>query len=308
MARRGKNDEGLLVVLMHAPWQLSVVVAGIVFAAMKWWAPALFNSPVLLPLGNTISGFAPMVALVFLFIAGISFFHNRAIATQAETNKRSVQPGERTSRLTPSNTGSGRYTAMGAAMPQPTDWSPALLRSLEWKRFEMVCAEYFRLLGKRIETASHGPDGGIDARVYAKDSNVMESAIQCKAWDGMVGIKPIRELFGVMAHESAGKGIFMATSGFTEEARQFAAEHGDKLFLIDGEKFLSMLSKLPEEKRRKLLEFATEGDYTTPTCASCGVKMVRRMGKGGAFWGCANYPKCRTTMFLKNSAAMAAAA
>lgn len=308
MARRGKNDEGLLLVLMGAPWQLSVAVAGVVFAAMKWLVPAQFNSPALLPLGNAISGLAPMAALLFLFIAGVSFLRGKAGAASAAANKRSVQPRERTPLPTSSNSNSGMYAAIGATKSQPPDWSPTLLRSLEWKRFEMVCAEYFRMLGKRVETVSHGADGGIDARVYPRDSNVMKFAIQCKAWDGMVGIKPIRELFGVMAHESAGKGIFMATSGYTEEARQFAAEHKDKLFLIDGEKFLAMLSKLPEEKRKKLLEFAIEGDYTTPTCASCGIKMVRRTGKGGAFWGCANYPKCRTTTFLKNSAAMGASA
>lgn len=281
---------------------MSVVVAGVVFAIMRWLVPAQFNSPALTPLANVISGFAPMAALLFLFVAVISFFRGKSRAVSAATNKNTYQSRDRTPRQIPSNSDSGRYAAMGTP---PADWSLSLLRSLEWKRFEMVCAEYFRMLGKRVETVSHGADGGIDARVYANSNNVLESAIQCKAWDSMVGIKPVRELFGVMAHESAGKGIFMATSGFTADARQFAAEHQDKLFLIDGEKFLSMLLKLPEDKRKKLLEFATEGDYTTPTCASCGVKMVRRTGKGGAFWGCMNYPHCRSTLFVKNNSGVA---
>lgn len=291
MARRGKNDKGLLILLADAPWQLGVIVAGIVYAATKWLLPLLFGSPALLPLANAISGYAIFAALPFLFVAGISFMRRKPEPAAPRSNPSPMRM--------PLNDGSGRYQAMTSA--QPSEWSPALLRSLEWKRFEMVCAEYFRMLGKRVETVSHGPDGGIDARIYARDSDVMKFAIQCKAWDGLVDVKPIRELFGVMAHESAGKGIFMATSGFTSSARQFAAEHGDKLFLIDGEKFLSMLMKLPEEKRRRLLEFATDGDYTTPTCASCGIKMVRRTGKGGEFWGCTNYPACRTTMFLKEN-------
>ncbi|HXU93178.1 MAG TPA: restriction endonuclease [Gallionella sp.] len=297
MARRGKNNEGLIAVLAGAPWQLSVAVSGVVFAIMRWLVPAQFDSPALAPLASVISGFAPMAALPFLFIAVIAFIRGR----QEPAAVHNHQPVRRV----PLNDGSGRYVAM---VPPPSDWSLGLLRSLEWKRFEMVCAEYFRILGKRVETVSHGADGGIDARVYAKDSDVMTFAIQCKAWDGMVGVKPVRELFGVMAHESAGKGIFMATSGFTGDAKQFAAEHQDKLFLIDGEKFLTMLSKLPEDKRKKLLEFATEGDYTTPTCASCGVKMVRRTGKGGAFWGCMNYPHCRSTLFVKNNSGVAVGA
>ena len=110
----------------------------------------------------------------------------------------------------------------------------------------------------------------------------------------MIGVKPIRELFGVMAHESAGKGIFMATSRFSEDAIKFAAEHSNKLFLVDGEKFLLMLLKLPEDKQQKLLAYVTEGDYTTPTCASCGIKMVWR--SKGNFWGCSNYPRCKSTL------------
>jgi restriction system protein len=87
------------------------------------------------------------------------------------------------------------------------------------------------------------------------------------------------------------KGIFMTTSWFSDDAKKFAAEHKDKLFLIDGELFLTMLSNLPEEKRKVLLDFATEGNYTTPTCASCGIKMIRRPGKTGEFWGCINFPR-----------------
>jgi restriction system protein len=113
-----------------------------------------------------------------------------------------------------------------------------------------------------------------------------------------VRISGATSLFGVMAHESAGKGIFMSTSWFSDDAKQFAADHDhkDKLFLIDGEKFLSMILNLPEEKLKALLNFATEGDYTTPSCASCGTKMIRRTGKGGGFWGCKNYPRCHSTL------------
>jgi restriction system protein len=99
-----------------------------------------------------------------------------------------------------------------------------------------------------------------------------------------------------MAHESAGKGIFMTTSTFTDDAKKFAADHSDKLFLIDGQRFIAMIEMLPKEKKVKLLVVATEGDYTTPTCASCGIKMVWRSGKAGDFWGCQNYPRCKSLL------------
>ncbi|WP_284692629.1 topoisomerase DNA-binding C4 zinc finger domain-containing protein [Paraburkholderia terrae] len=57
--------------------------------------------------------------------------------------------------------------------------------------------------------------------------------------------------------------------------------------------------KLRLRLRLKLyqLEIAFDkGDYQTPTCVACGVKMVQRQGKGGSFWGCRHYPKCKVTM------------
>ena len=59
------------------------------------------------------------------------------------------------------------------------------------------------------------------------------------------------------------------------------------------------LAALPPEKSAALLKFATTGDFLTPTCPRCSVKMEsRKSTKGGrAFWGCRNYPQCKQTIF-----------
>ena len=93
----------------------------------------------------------------------------------------------------------------------------------------------------------------------------------------------MRELRGVMAHEKVDKAFFMAPQGSLDDARAFAAEN--RITLLDGKLFLAMLQRLPAESNRRLLELATEGDWTTPTCPSCGTKMVARDSKRGAFWG-----------------------
>ncbi len=322
MARRKsrRDDQNILAMLLDAPWQLSVFSAFVVFVVMRWGAPAVLHSPALTPLGIMISSFATLAASGLLVVALISYFSNKKQSASPETvtAKRLDNSGDNqknsTNRWGASNVGKhtaakqsseplikssttdwGLFTGRAAAQKvQPTEWSIELLRKLEWNRFEKLCAEYFKLLGKRVETVTHGADGGIDARIYANNSNVLECAIQCKAWSRVVGVQSVRELLGVMVHESAGKGIFMTTSTFSDDAKKFAADHSDKLFLIEGQKFISMIQKLPEEKGAKLLAFATEGDYTTPTCASCGVKMVWRTK--GNFWGCKNFPKCKTTL------------
>lgn len=299
-----KGDASIFEVLLGVPWQVSVFLAIVVFAVLRWVIPAQFNSSALIPLGKMVSWVAPFAAIGLLIIAAISFFvHKKKTDTSPSAAKKTSfnkpQPAELFIKSSTTDFGENSAKAASANKTQYIEWSIELLRELEWNRFEKLTAEYFRILGKRVETVSHGADGGVDARIYAHSSSVLEYAIQCKAWNSMVGIRPVRELFGVMAHESAGKGIFMTTSTFSEDAKQFATEHSDKLFLIDGQKFISMILKLPEEKKAKLLAFATEGNYTTPTCASCGIKMVWR-AKGG-FWGCKNYPKCKTTLRVANA-------
>lgn len=90
--------------------------------------------------------------------------------------------------------------------PKPTAWSLELIRDLEWKRFEDVCQQFYEMKGIRSETTALGPDGGIDIRLYQDDSGLASSIVQCKAWgERFVGVKPVRELLGVMIHEKIGK-------------------------------------------------------------------------------------------------------
>lgn len=196
-------------------------------------------------------------------------------------------------------TGSG---TMPVAAPPPVwraSWSRALLSELEWKRFEDVVAAYVRELGFEARTTRIGADGGVDVEVVDPQTGRVGSLIQCKAWDAYkVGIKPVRELFGVMAAAGIKEGAFFTSGEFTSEAREFARQN--RLDLVDGDEFLSRICQLPPEAAERLLSLATEGDYTTPTCPNCGIKMVRRTaGKGRSegsdFWGCPRYPRCKQT-------------
>jgi len=138
-------------------------------------------------------------------------------------------------------------------------------------------------------------------KLYRVDPEKPLAVVQCKAWTNVsVGVKEIRELLGVMAHEKIRRGVFITTSSYTPQALEFGADN--PLQLLDGPQFVEKLRGLPPAQQIKLLQFAFEGDYTTPTCASCGVKLVRRQGKRGDFWGCVAYPRCKTTMAVRGNA------
>jgi hypothetical protein len=184
------------------------------------------------------------------------------------------------------------------------EWSAEVLSSLEWKRFETVCAVYFRMTGYEPKETRIGADGGVDIWVYKPGNEKPFGIVQCKAWTTYkVGIKPVRELYGVMAAEGVSNGMFMTPGEFTKEALEFA--EGKRLRLISGDVFLDYIGKLTAEKQEELLELALEGDYRTPTCPRCGIKMTLRVGKGSGrdFWGCLKYPRCKATLVYKAEAA-----
>ncbi len=193
--------------------------------------------------------------------------------------------------------------AMAAQQTQPTEWSEDLIRTLEWKRFEELCEGFYREKGWTTRATRLGADGGVDIYLYGTEPEKPLGVIQCKAWNNYrVGVKPVRELYGVMAAEGVELGIFISSGDFTRDARFFA--DGKRVKLLTGGDLLKLIRNLPEASRERLLRQTTQGDYTTPTCPSCGVKMVRRTAsrgrnQGDSFWGCVNYPDCRQIIQMR---------
>ena len=172
------------------------------------------------------------------------------------------------------------------------DFTWELLQALEWRAFERLVEGYFRARGFEARRSRVGADGGVDIILRRAGSEKPFAYVQCKAWHAyVVGIKPVRELFGVMAADGVAKGYFVGTGTFTADALAFAT--GRPLRLVTGAELLEKLNALDPAVREALFEEVTAGDYTTPTCPSCDEKMVRRKGKGDEeFWGCRNFPKC----------------
>jgi restriction system protein len=200
-------------------------------------------------------------------------------------------------------------TGQQAGVQRPTpEFTLALLQELEWKRFEQVTEVYFQQMGWDTHAAPIGPDGGVDIHLTRPGSQRTDAVVQCKAWLGSkVGVSLMRELFGVMADATVPEGFFVTTSEYSSEARAFAA--GKRLTLIDGADFVRRIEELPRETQARLYATATADDYRTPTCPSCGLKMVKKTsGKGRdigkPFWGCPAFPRCRATIWMRTDTAL----
>lgn len=198
-----------------------------------------------------------------------------------------------------------------AAAPAPapderrpqTAWSQQVFDDIEWRRFEAVCEKLFAQGGFETRSQSHGADGGVDIWLHSKNADGPAAVVQCKHWHGkQVGVKEMREFFGVMSSHKLKRGTYATTSTFTEDAAKFAKDNG--INALDGARLLTLIAKRAAEQQRDLLATAYDGDYWRPTCASCGIKMVERTKKAGgaAFWGCATYPKCRSILPMRQPA------
>jgi len=83
-------------------------------------------------------------------------------------------------------------------------------------------------------------DEGIDGIINEDRLGLDVIYIQAKRWEGSVGRPEIQKFAGALQGQRARKGVFITTSSFTKDAREYASRIESKIILIDGE-FLSSL-------------------------------------------------------------------
>lgn len=173
------------------------------------------------------------------------------------------------------------------------------ISDISWQEFELLIGEHFRRQGFSVQETGPGPDGGLDL-VLKKDSS--EYLVQCKHYKAYkVGVKPVRELLGVMVSSGA-DGAYVVTSGeFTSDAVAFARDNNIKLIdgrvlrkILKASKDLSLLRTDPAVNERKQI---AEENKVCPKCGNPLVKRIARKGNraGQTFLGCSTFPACHYT-------------
>ena len=80
--------------------------------------------------------------------------------------------------------------------------------------------------------------------------------VQCKQWRSQkVGVKVVREMFGLVVAEQAAGGIVITSGQFTLEAGKFAT--GKPLESVDGEQLASLISTVQREQKMAPVSAAT---------------------------------------------------
>jgi restriction system protein len=78
-------------------------------------------------------------------------------------------------------------------------------------------------------------DEGIDGIIKEDKLGLDVIYIQAKRWSDTVGRPEIQRFVGALAGQGAKKGIFITTSRFSEQAKEYVPRNETKIVLIDGE-------------------------------------------------------------------------
>jgi restriction system protein len=85
-------------------------------------------------------------------------------------------------------------------------------------------------------------DAGIDGIIKEDRLGLDTIYIQAKRWiEGTVGRREIQQFAGALQGQRANKGIYISTSTFTKDARDYASTIGSKIVLIDGTQLAEMM-------------------------------------------------------------------
>ncbi len=252
-----RNNGSILEHLVILPWWRNLILAAIVYISFKYLIPFItFQHPFYKGLVAILPSLAPYAAFVLCLTAVASAYNAWRKGALLENQK-----------------------------------GIATIRSISWQEFEELVGEAYRRKGYTVtESGGGGADGGVDLVLRRGGEKLL---VQCKHWRiDKVGVRVVRELYGVVSAEGASGGIVISSGTFTQEARDFAS--GKPLELIDGPELLKIISSV---QRTPMPASQTSNENV---CPLCGKKMVLRLAKKGShagetFWGCSDFPHCRGT-------------
>ncbi|MEO1953852.1 MAG: restriction endonuclease [Campylobacterales bacterium] len=117
------------------------------------------------------------------------------------------------------------------------------LKTISWQNFEKLSMELFARDGWSVRgNEKAGADGGVD--IWMSRKNLLfntKAIVQCKRYTKVyVGIKVVREMYGLMYAYGVDRVYIVTTSRYTKECYKFIK--GKNITLIDGKELLKLIN------------------------------------------------------------------
>ena len=121
------------------------------------------------------------------------------------------------------------------------------LREVTPQRFEQIVIDVLVAMGyggsheDAAQAVGKSGDEGIEGVINEDRLGLDTIYVQAKRWKSNIGRPEIQNFVGALSGKHANKGIFITTSFFTNEAKEYAKTLREKIILIDGERLVSLM-------------------------------------------------------------------
>ncbi|MFZ9685688.1 MAG: restriction endonuclease [Gemmobacter sp.] len=180
------------------------------------------------------------------FLARFAGFEDWRNAPQVVRNREAGEPADAGPAVTPEETVAAAIAALDAALREDL---VARLATLSPQRFERLILDLLSAMGYGggdLSNARMTPttgDGGIDGIIHEDALGLDAVYVQAKRYapGNSVGRPAIQQFIGTLTGEGAAKGVFVTTSAFSREAREFLGKVQQRVVLIDGQHLARLL-------------------------------------------------------------------
>lgn len=161
-------------------------------------------------------------------------------ASEAEENATTETPLHRT----PRESLESAYQQLRAELASEIN---VALKSSDPAKFERIVVELLVRMGYGGSLIDAGRaigrsgDEGIDGVIKEDHLGLDNIYVQAKKWEGNVGRPEIQKFAGALQGQRARKGVFITTSEFSKEARDFVQKIDAKIVLIDGKTLCDLM-------------------------------------------------------------------
>ena len=117
------------------------------------------------------------------------------------------------------------------------------IKSVSDQGFEMLVLDLCKKMnyGDLVEHTGKSGDQGIDGIIKEDRLGLGEIYLQAKKWEGSVASKDVRNFAGSLQATKSKKGIFITTSDFTPDGREFVKKLSDSTIILINGKDLAKL-------------------------------------------------------------------
>ena len=128
-------------------------------------------------------------------------------------------------------------------VPESTAERVQILYDLSSRGFEQIVEHLYSAMNFDTQLTAPSGDGGRD--IIAASTETGQRArllVECKRYQGRVGVGIVRELLGVVATERANKGVLVTTADFTRGAQKLESDD-PRIELISGSRLVLLMNE-----------------------------------------------------------------